>query len=107
MSLILTDVQKVSLSIQPVDAAGNPAKVDGLPEWQSSDPTVLSLTVAADGLSAEVMTLGPLGTCQISVSADADMGTGVHSITGLLDVEVVASDAVSVAVTAGIPESRI
>ena len=39
-NLILTDVQKVTASITPVDAKGNPAAVDGVPSWTSSNPRV-------------------------------------------------------------------
>src|SRR6267142_6349149 len=52
--LQLTDVQKCTLSIAPVDAKGNPAPVDGAPSWSVSDPALLDLTPAADGLSAVV-----------------------------------------------------
>lgn len=105
MSLILTDEQQCPLSIQPVTAAGHPAPVDGVPTWASSDPTVADLVVAADGLSADVVS-GNLGTAQISVNADADLGTGVTTITGVLDVQVVAAQAVTLAITAGTPELK-
>jgi len=106
MALILTDVQKVSLSIQPVSAAGNPAPVDGAPVWSSSAPDVVTVTAAPDGMSAVAVTTGKLGTAQISVSADADLGAGVTTITGTLDLEVQASQAVSLNVTAGAPENK-
>ena len=105
---VLTDVQKVTLSVAPVDAAGNPAKVDGVPVWDiiGAQPDILKVQAADDGLSATVTTTGGLGTAQVRVTADADLGTGVKAITGLLDVQVVASDAVSLTVTAGEPEAR-
>jgi hypothetical protein len=104
--LILTDEQKVALSIQPVTAAGNPAKVDGVPTWSVSDPSILALIVADDGLSAEAVTAGPLGPCQVSVSCDADLGAGVRTISGTLDVTVQAAEAVSVGIAAGAPETK-
>ena len=103
MALILTDVQKVTLSVSFVDAKGNPATVDGAPVWSVSDANVLSVTAAADGLSADVLTVGPLGTAQVSVTADADLGEGVKSLVGTLDVQVVGSEAVAIAITAGVP----
>lgn len=105
MALILTDIQKVSLSISPKSAAGNPAAVDGVPVWQVSDENVLSLQTAEDGMSAVVSTTGQLGTAQVSVSADADLGEGVQTITGVLDVEVKASAAVTLDISAGVPEN--
>ena len=106
MSLVLTDVQQVALSVSFLSKAGNPAKVDGAPVWSVSDPAVLTVTPAEDGLSALVATVGPLGTAQVSVQADADLGEGVTPIVGTLDVEVVASAAVSIAIAAGAPEDK-
>ena len=106
MSLVLTDMQKVQLSIQPVDGAGNPAPVDGPPIWESSDPGVLTLEASTDGMSAIASAVGPLGAAQVKVSADADLGEGVETITGILDVQIVADKAVSLAVQAGVPEPK-
>ncbi len=105
MSLILTDEQKVSLSVAFQTAAGHPATVDGVPVWSVSDPSVLTLTVAVDGLSA-VAESGALGLSQVSVTADADLGAGVTSITGTLDVEVKPAQAVTVGITSGVPELK-
>jgi hypothetical protein len=105
--LVLTDLQKVNLSIAPVDVMGNPAKVEGTPIWATSDPSLLSLEVAPDGLSAYAITLGPLGTCQVSVTADANLDPDITTtITGILDISVIASEAVSLSITAATPEPR-
>jgi hypothetical protein len=106
MALVLTDIQKVELSISPSSAAGNPALVDGAPVWETSDPTVVTLDVATDGLSAVAVTTGKLGSARVSVTADADLGTGVKTLSGVLDVEVKASEAVSLAVSAGTPTDK-
>ena len=105
MSLLLTDTQKVTLSIQPVDAKGFPAKVDGVPTWSVSDDTVANLVAAADGLSCEVFAGFP-GTAQVVVEADADLGAGVTPLTGTLDLIVEAGAAVSLVVTAGVPSEQ-
>lgn len=102
--LVVTDVQKVTLSIAPVDAKGNPAPVDGVPTWAVSDATLATITPAADGLSAVVTASGPLGTFQANVSADADLGAGTTTITGTLDIQVTASQATSLNIAAGTPE---
>ena len=101
--LLITSTQNCSLSIQPVDAHGNPALVDGTPIWSVSDPSVLSIAAAADGLSAEIAALGPVGTSQVSVQADADLGSGVVTIAGTLDVQVAAGQAVGLSISAGTP----
>lgn len=106
MSLILTDTQKVVLSIAPKSAAGNPAKVDGVPAWSATGDQ-LTLTPAADGMSCVVTTSGTLGTAQVSVTADADLGEGVKPIAGTLDIEVVAGEAVSLGISHAEPEPRL
>jgi hypothetical protein len=104
--LQLTDIQKCDLSIQIVDAKGNAAPVDGAPVWSSSDESVATVAAAADGMSAVVTAAGALGTCQVNVGADADLGTGVTTITGTLDVSVVASQATTVTINTGTPTNQ-
>jgi hypothetical protein len=103
-TLVLTDEQKCSLAIAAVDAAGNPAVLAAVPVWASSNPTVLSVVAAADGMSAEITAAGPLGASQVSVSADP--GGGAAPITGTLDVTVTASAAVAFTITPGAPTAK-
>jgi hypothetical protein len=56
-----------------------------------------------DGLSAQIDAVGPLGNFQVTVTVDADLGEGVKPLIGILDVEVVASEAVVVNFQAGTP----
>ena len=105
MGLILTDSQQVSLAIQPVDKAGNPAPVEGV-AWTSSDVTVLVVTAADDGLSAVAASTGKIGTAQVNVTADALIGEGIAEITGVLDVEVKAGQAVALNISAGAPGEK-
>ena len=104
--LTLTDIQKCALTVAFQTAAGNPAKVDGAPQWSVSDEALLELQVAEDGMSATVTAKGPLGIGQVLLKADADLGEGVKEITGLLDVEVIASEATVAIVAAGAPEPK-
>jgi hypothetical protein len=104
--LALQNDQQVTASIAPVDAKGNPAKVDGAPTWSSSSEDVATVNAAADGLSALVVGVD-IGTCQINVQADADLGEGTTALTGTLDVEVVAGSAVALSITTGTPESNL
>lgn len=101
MKLILSDMQKCKLSISIKNAAGNDAPVDGAPQWASSNSEVLTVTPSEDGMSADVVAVGPLGSATVSVKADADLGEGVSQIAGSMDVEVVASAATTVEITAG------
>lgn len=103
-TLVLTDEQKVSLSISFLDAEGNPTTVTEVPVWTVSDPALLAVTPSADGLSAEVTTVGPLGTGQVTVSVTGSDIQG--TLTGVLDVQVIGSAAASIAITAGTPEHK-
>lgn len=102
--LLLTDTQKCPLSITPVDSKGNPAEVDGAPEWSVADPALLTIDVAPDGMSATIAAVGPLGSTQVNVTADADLGAGTEPVSGVLDVTVQAGKAVSLGIKAGAPE---
>ncbi len=103
--LVLTDVQKVALAINPVSAAGNSAAVESV-SWSVSDDTLFTLEVSEDGLSAVLFTTGKLGSGQVNVVADADLGDGVTEIAGALEVSVQASEAVSLNISAGTPEAK-
>lgn len=106
MSLILKDDQRVGLTAAFTTKAGNPARVDGVPVWRSSDESIVTVTPSEDGLSAVAVAVGPLGTAQVSVEADADLDAEeTRLITGVLDIEVRASEAVVAIVAAGAPES--
>jgi hypothetical protein len=100
MSLLLPIDRVVTLSIQPVDAAGNPAPVDGVPRWASTGPDKLTLTPSDDGLSAVLTPVGPLGQVQVSVTADGLLGPALHVLTGILDVQIVGGEAVSLGIVA-------
>ena len=104
-TLVLTDIQQCRLAIGPKDAAGNPAQVQGA-AWASSDTSVCTVEQAEDGLSALVKTVGPVGSCQVTVTADADLGDGVTEIVGIMQVNIIASQATTVGITAGEPEPR-
>jgi hypothetical protein len=106
--LVITATQKAALAIAAVDAKGNPAPVEGAPSWSSSEPTLVTVEPSEDGLSAVIKAVGPVTPTpvQINVMADADLGEGVRAITGLLEVSVIAGEAVGVAISAGSPEEQ-
>jgi len=102
----LTDGQKVTVGVSFQSAGGNPANVDGAPSWSVSNSDVLDLTVSENGMSATISAKGPVGTSQLIVKADADLGAGLKEITGVLDIEVVAGEAAIVVITPGQPEPK-
>jgi hypothetical protein len=106
MNVTLTAVQKVEAAISVLDAKGNPAVVDGAPVWAVSNPAGLVLTPATDGLSCSIAAAGPVGTYQVTVNADADLGEGIKPLVGILDVEVIAGEAVAIGFALGAPSEQ-
>lgn len=102
---ILTDTQQVSAVCKPKTASGAAARVDGIPQWSTSNPSVATVTPSDDGLTCVVKAAG-IGTTQIGVVADADLGEGVREITTVDDVEVKASEAVTIGIEWGVPEEQ-
>lgn len=82
MADVNTDQFFPNVMLTITDDRGRPATVDGVPVWASSDETVVRATAAGDGMSAQIDTVAP-GTARITVSADADLGAGIVSITGV------------------------
>lgn len=106
----ITADQVVTLSVdlsQLKDREGNPATIDGQPTWATSDPTIASLDVAPDGLSA-VAVSHLVGVATILVEVDADLGEGVKPINGSHEVEVTGGVATgeSIVVSAGDPTPK-
>lgn len=102
MIVKLTNEQKVTVTLNPQTDGGKPAKLDGKPEWSvvSGDAT---LNVAEDGLSAEIVSPDVPGQSQVLVQADADLGEGVETISGTLDVQVAGAAAKNLGLSLGIP----
>jgi hypothetical protein len=102
---VLTTTQQFTVTLNPVDAQGKPAPVDGEPTWASSNEAAATVTPNAGGLSALVKAQG-LGSYNISVLADADLGEGVVTLAGQDSGSVEQGTAVSVGLTAGPVEEQ-
>lgn len=98
-TMLLKDNQQFTASVAFQDALGNPATAVGVPAWTNNNTNILSMVPAADGLSAVVSAIGPVGSGQISVQADP--GDSKPPIIGTLDVQVVAGDATVVTINTG------
>lgn len=96
MAYTLASKMQVHVQVAYVDAAGNPAVVDGPVQWTSSDTTIATVTVdGADSSKALVAAVGPIGQAQVKAVADADLGAGVRNLTTPMDVTVAAGEAVA------------
>jgi len=63
--------------------------------WSASDPTILTVAPAADGMSAVVSAVGKLGVVEVNVTAEGDSTPGANTIVGTVHVQVVGGKAVS------------
>ena len=93
MSFLIPDDRQALIIVSSTDAKGNQAALENV-VFASSDSAVAA--VDANGLIIP----GILGVAQITVTADALIGEGEAMLQGLLDVEVLAGQAVSISVGA-------
>lgn len=106
MDLVLNNEQKCLLTINPLTAGGNPAPVDGAPQWATADATIATVEPAADGLTCTVRSGDVAGTTTVTVTADADLGDGTQTLSEVVNVIVVQAQASTLGVTAGTPEQE-
>jgi hypothetical protein len=86
----------VTMQVSYVDAAGNPAKVDGAVVWASSDETIITLDVdLGDSSICRATPVGPVGQAQVTATADADLGSGVKNLITVADIQIVGGEAVA------------
>ncbi len=94
MKLALGENAKVTVT-GIVDAAGNPAKVEGdkLSWAVTGAQDIGDLQVADDGQSAVFVRNGKVGVCAVQVSGDADLGEGEKLIIGEVELDCAAGEA--------------
>lgn len=96
MAYTLPADKQVRVKVSYVDANNNPAVVDGLVAWASSDPTIAAVTAdPADSQEAMIVPGTNVGQCQITATADADLGEGTRPLVTLMDLTVVGGEAVA------------
>ena len=96
MSYNLPSGRAVKCHVQYVDGNGHPATVDGEVRWDSSNSDIATIQVDVDDTSyAVIAAAAAIGQVQITATADADLGEGVRPLLTIMDVEVVAGEAVA------------
>jgi hypothetical protein len=86
----------VKMQVSYVDAAGNPATIDGAVVWQTSDASIVGVNVdPSDSSICRAVPAGALGQAQITATADADLGSGVRALLTTCEIEVVGGEAVA------------
>lgn len=87
MDITLHTDSQVTAKLSPKLPNGKPAKLDGTPEWtEVGDADLVTLTPSDDGLSCLIRSNGTPGITGVTVSADADLGAGVTTITAMLTI---------------------
>jgi hypothetical protein len=101
--IALTSEQKVKVTLAPTTATGKPSSLDGAATFEvvSGDATVENI----DELSAYIIS-GTAGVSVVSVSADADLGEGVVTITDSITVTVSDPLAANLGLVVGTPEPK-
>jgi hypothetical protein len=102
LELKITNEEKINVKLVPVTASNTPAKLDGKPTWvvTSGNSTVV---VSDDGLSADLVSEDGVGDTVFTVTADADLGSGVTDISDTVTLTVVDPQAQSLGLVAGTP----
>lgn len=105
LDLIITNEQKIKVTLTPKTIAGKDAAVDGKPVWtvQSGSGTV---EPSEDGLSAYLISSDTIGDTMVLVEADADLGEGVETISGQIQLHVEGAQAANLGLSAGPAEPK-
>jgi hypothetical protein len=106
MALTMTSSQETTCTIKAVDKKGNPARIDGVPEWLTDNSEVLVIEPSGDGLTCKVSAVGMVGVANVQVTADADTGAGVRPVIGTLEVSITAGPAERIDVEAAEPSEQ-
>lgn len=107
MTITITDIQQFPLDIQVQDKHGHPATLIAPPAWATSDPALLNVAVADDGLSATVLATGEIGQAQVTVTCEGGPEVGDDTFTGVLDVTIVGGKATQVVFASGAPTDQL
>ena len=105
LDLTIDDTQKVTVTLNPVTDKGTPAKLDGAPTW-IGDGGGSSIIVASDGLSADLVSSDVASVTVFTVSADADLGAGVVTISDTITLNVISAMATNLGLVAGTPVAK-
>lgn len=95
--------RKVTATVAFKDRAGNSAPVDGVPAWSVQPDGLLTCESSEDGMSATFTPTGTLGTAQVIVTADAEIGDGITNLTLEGYIELVGGQAVTGVIDFGEP----
>lgn len=104
LELNITNEQKIPVTVNPVTATGRPAQLDGpiVVTVQSGDGTVETV----DDRTFKAVSGDNPGDTVYLVSADADLGAGVVTVSDIVTLHVAGALAESLGLTAGAVEPK-
>lgn len=105
LELTITNEQKIHVKLRPVTASGRPAQLDGPARFTSLSGEAIS-EVDSDGLGAYLISGDGPGDSQFIIEADADIGSGVVTISDTILLHVQGANAAALGVTADQPENK-
>lgn len=107
MAVTLTEVQEVTGQVTPTNKKGNPAPVEaGSVSYSSSDESIAVVEEDPNDETKFKIVAKGVGVAQVDVSADADLGEGVITVTGFVAVEVLPAGATGFGITLGTPTDQ-
>lgn len=91
----LSNEQQATLRAAFTSRGGNEVKIEGKPEWSSSDESIVTCQPSDDGMSCELVTVDDAeGEAEVTVTGDADLGEGeTTNVTATLMVKVSGAEA--------------
>lgn len=99
MTFTISPDKKRTFRLAIKAANGKPAPIDGVPTWEISPTGPVSLFPASDGMTCEIAWLKD-GLTTLTVTADADLGTGVKTISNTAEIEALTLEASSIEISA-------
>jgi len=78
--IITTTQAPFVINLNPVGPGGGAATPTQAPVWSVTQPTVMSVVAAGDGLSATVTVLGVAGPCRVDIAGPGVNGTVTNHI---------------------------
>lgn len=120
VAVTMTDGDEFDFTFRPRDNAGQPAQLDPTEPWlgqpEISDPTLVSLSMAPDGLSGTITSAILADTdltgkpfpllVDVTFKGDADLGPGVREVRGVIHVTITGGEATGLGLETSVPRPR-
>ena len=106
LEITITNEQKIQVTLTPVTATNKPAQLDGGATFEVISGTATVAMIEGNPLSAFLVSGDLPGDSEILVSADADLGDGVETISDIIKLTVAGAKAASLGLTVGAPVAK-